>query len=142
MSEKRRVEKRDADKQEGKNEGAVRHQEKRIWNTVWNKAPGQIDAGSPDSSLRLAKGLLGKRRPWQLQRQKTGWSPLEISALKRYRDPKIIRVKTVEITTAKKMKDGKAERTPKVTIEEGRRRKDMPARMRAPTPNVQRVLQY
>lgn len=118
----------------------VRHQNRQLWERVWNREPGQITAGSTDGSLRASKrdlvkkgDLLKNKRPWQLE--KHVWTPLNISARKRHVPPKVIRVKTVEVLT-----DEKGKRTSRTVIEEGRSLKDMPFRKKALPPSMQSVL--
>jgi len=113
----------------------VRHQNRRIWERVWDREPGQITPGSKINSLRLSRGALTRKRPWQLEKEKPEWKPLRISAKTRYSPPKVIRVKTVEVTT-----DEQNRRTSQVVIEEGRSLKDMPFRQRALPPKVQSAL--
>lgn len=114
---------------------AVRHQNRVLWERVWDREPGQVTAGSNIGSLRLARATIPRKRPWQLEKGKAGLQPLEISAVKRYRRPKTIRVKTVEVKT-----DEKGKRASTVVIEEGRSLKDMPFRKKALPPKVQAAL--
>lgn len=113
----------------------IRHQDRRIWEKVWNREPGQIQPGSQFNSMQLSRGALSRKRPWQLAKDTPRWKPLQISASKRYSPPKIIRVKTVEVTA-----DKNDMRRSKVVIEEGRSLKDMPFRQRALPPKVQSAL--
>jgi hypothetical protein len=133
--EKRRQEHREQSKT-GKVRAEVRHQNRQIWERVWNREPGQVTAGSFKGSLQTSKAALARVRPWQLPKGKRqAWEPLAISAKKRYVAPKTIRVKTVEVQT-----DRKGKRTSRVVIEEGRSLKDMPFRQRALPPKVQSIL--
>jgi hypothetical protein len=113
----------------------VRHQNRRIWERVWNREPGQIAPGSDINSLQASRGVHTKKRPWQLEKPISRRQPLQISANKRYSPPKVIRVKTVEVTADKKDK-----RSSRVVIEEGRSLKDMPFRQRALPPKIQSAL--
>lgn len=114
---------------------AVQVQEARLWRRVWHRAPGQVMPSSTLGSLQLAKKAMAKKRPWQLEKSPAGYSPLEISASKRFLPRKTIRVKTVEVIVDK---DGERKSTSK--IEEGRSIKEMPFRKKALPPKVQSAL--
>lgn len=134
-SEEERKEKHRQESKDKSTLPAVRHQNRQLWERVWNREPGQIAPGSTIGSLRLSRGSIPKKRPWQLAKEKTGYKPLEISGRKKYTRPKVIRVKTVEVKT-----DAKGKRTSRVVIEEGRSLKDMPFRQKALPPKVQSLL--
>jgi hypothetical protein len=131
-SEEKRREQHMKERKDQTTNSHVRHQNRRIWERVWNREPGQIAPGSDINSIQLSRGVHTRKRPWQLEKART---PLQISANRRYSPPKVIRVKTVEVTTDKRDK-----RTSRVVIEEGRSLKDMPFRQRALPPKVQSAL--
>ncbi|KAG8835214.1 hypothetical protein FRC17_004776 [Serendipita sp. 399] len=130
--EQRRAKNREEVRQK-KSSAAVRHQDRQLWERVWDREPGQVTAGSISGSLPTSKGLMTRARPWQLGKR----SPpaLKISAFKKYSPPKTIRVKTVRVKT-----DKKGKRTSTVVIEEGSSLKEMPWRRKALSPSIQSAL--
>ncbi|KAG8749000.1 hypothetical protein FRC14_001771 [Serendipita sp. 396] len=131
-SKEQRQAKNREDIKQKKRLASVHHQDRQLWERVWDRAPGQVTAGSPTGSLHASKGLMTRARPWQLVKRV---APLQISAHKKYSPPKVIRVKTVRVKT-----DKKGKRSSTVVIEEGRSLKDMPWRQKALSPAMQSAL--